>query len=247
MTVAQKRGSESSSDSGSPRLSRGETAYREIRRRIVELEMLPGSAFTEGELASELGISKTPVRDALGRLAGEALVTVAPRSGYLVAPVTIEDARGLYEVRVMVEPESAALAAARGTDPDALFALEEVCRLSYDPTDAESVSRFLNANTRLHHGIALASGNPRLASIVEELLVQLERLIRVGVVLSGNPEILVHEHLELLDAVKGGDPERARAVSRTQILASQRMVVEALMSSEAVQTAVVGVPHGLGG
>src|SRR5262249_37093509 len=92
-------------------LSLTDRAYKVITTRLIELKMPPGVTFTEAALASDLGISKTPVREALGRLRLEGLVEVAARSGYRVTPVTLKDAHDLFAVRLILETEAASLAA----------------------------------------------------------------------------------------------------------------------------------------
>ena len=80
-------------------LTHTEQAYETIKRRIIQLELPPGSQFTEGQLAAIGGTSKTPVREALVRLQRDGLVDALPRSGYRVAPVTLKDTRDLCEFR----------------------------------------------------------------------------------------------------------------------------------------------------
>src|SRR5690242_1434669 len=82
--------------------SKGEQAYQSIKGRILELHMAPGAPFKEGELATRLGLGKTPVREALARLRREGLVEVAPRSGYRVSPVTLRRARELFGLRTVL-------------------------------------------------------------------------------------------------------------------------------------------------
>jgi DNA-binding GntR family transcriptional regulator len=213
------------------------TAYTVIKRRIIELELPPGANFTEGELAAELGFSKTPVREALARLRQERLVEATARSGYRVSPVTMKHARDLFQLRALLEGEAAAIAAQRGADLQTLVELEQLCVASYDPTDPSSIVRFLQANTRFHVTLATLGGNDALATMLQQVLEQLERLFHLGLALSSRGEEMVHEHQELLDAVKLGDTEAARRAASAQTGSSQLMVLNALLSSDALLSA----------
>src|SRR5262245_7100114 len=92
---------------GSLRPTLADEAYRELKRRIVMLELAPGSQFREADVASTLGLGKTPVREALLRLRLEGLVHVQSRSGYRVAPITLKSARSVCELRALLEGEAA--------------------------------------------------------------------------------------------------------------------------------------------
>ncbi|MFI6584279.1 GntR family transcriptional regulator [Embleya sp. NPDC050493] len=107
--------------------SRTALARETIRGRILRLEMLPGTVFSEGDLATALDMGKTPVREALNLLTHEGLVAVAPHSGYLVMPVTLRDIRELLELRLTIETLAARLAAGR-RDAEGLRGLDEAAR-----------------------------------------------------------------------------------------------------------------------
>jgi DNA-binding GntR family transcriptional regulator len=93
--------------------SLADEAYARIRRRIVGCELAPGAQVTEGQLVETHGIGKTPVREALQRLAQEGLVQPIRRSGYRIVPITLRDVRDLFGLRLIVEPAAAELAVGR--------------------------------------------------------------------------------------------------------------------------------------
>jgi DNA-binding GntR family transcriptional regulator len=212
--------------------NRAADAYNTIKRRIIEMEMAPGAPFTEHKLAASLQLSKTPVREALVRLRQEGLVEATARSGYRVTPVTFKDARSLFQLRSLLEVEAAGMAAERGSDLDALVELEQLGRESYDASDRASVIRFIAHNTRFHVTLARLGGNRFLASVLEQVLEQLERLMLIGLGLRARGDEIVHEHQELLQAIKAGDADGARRVASAQAASSQLMMLDALLSSE---------------
>ena len=225
-----------------PTQTLADTAYANLRSRITSLEIPPGSGFTEGQIARELGLSKTPVREALTRLRFEGLVLVDQKVGYRASAVTIKDAREFFALRTLLEGEAARLAATQAVDEEQLRTLDELCSSSYSPVDAPSVDRFLAANTRFHIMIGRAGGNERLTGMLEVMLVQMERLFRIGLLLSSRAEEIVHEHRDLVKAIMAGDAELARQVAVAQVHASQRMVLDALISSSEVTTTPIGMP-----
>ncbi len=224
--------------------NRTRTAYDAIKRRIIELKLAPGAAFTEGELAAALKFSKTPVREALVRLRQEGLVEAVARSGYRVAPVTVKHARDLLQVRALLEVEAAGAAAARATDLAGLSALEKLAGKTYRLGDRAEVRRCLRDNTEFHVSLARIGGNEVLAVILRQVLEQLERLFHVGIRLGEPGEGLEHEHKALLAAVKAGDIERARKVAAEQAASSRLFVLNALLASDAIVNANIGTAAG---
>lgn len=223
--------------------TRSYEVYTEVKRRILDLRMAPGSAFTEGELVADLNVSKTPIREALARLRQEGLVDAMARSGYVVTPVTVKDARDLMSLRTLLEGEAAALAASRGTDLGQLKELEELCRTSYNPKDRSSVVTFLSANFEFHMAIGKLSGNGRLIDALQQVLEQLERVMHLGLTATSRADEIVHEHTELVNAILSGDAEKARHIAVSQGHSSQRMVLEALLSSDIVMSTNIGALH----
>src|SRR5215469_17615580 len=159
--------------------SQGDTAYAELKRRIIHCELAPGERITEAQLASDTGIGKTPIREALTRLIQEGLVGSIPGHGYEVTPITLGDVHDLFSFRRIVESAAAQLAAGHLVATD-LRRLDALCADQDVVDDAESEERYLRANYAFHATIADASGNRRLASTVRHVLDESERLLHLG-------------------------------------------------------------------
>ncbi|MCT2582700.1 GntR family transcriptional regulator [Actinophytocola gossypii] len=188
----------------------GEHAYRTLRGLIVSLRLPPGTSVSEQGLTSAYGLSKAPVRAALVRLRAEGLVTSVPRRGHVVSVLTLRDVDEVFRLRLLLEPEAAALAAGN-VDP------AEVADLSHDLDQArrsvpDSFAAFVAANRRVHVRVAEASGNTRLARTITGLLDEAERAIHLALAAgAGERGLRVHhEHAELLAALTAPDPEAAR-------------------------------------
>lgn len=224
-----------------PRGSLVDTAYATLKRRIIVCEIEPGLRITEAQLVEEMGIGKTPVREALARLAQEGLVRSIPHHGYEVSSITLRDVQELFGLRLIVEPAAVQLAAGH-VDAVHLRRLDELCQAGYDLGDRDSAARFLRANHEFHATVAQASGNQRLVDVVVRVLDESERLFHLGLMLRNRTDEMAHEHRSLVDALVAGDGEAARRIAVEQIVAAERMVVNALLSSPAVQSVRVELP-----
>lgn len=218
-----------------------DSAYARLKRRIITCEIEPGLRITEAQLVDDMGIGKTPVREALARLAQEGLVRSIPHHGYEVSPITLRDVQELFGLRLIVEPAAVQLAAGH-VDAAHLRRLDELCQAGYALGDHESASRFLRANHEFHATVAQASGNQRLVDVVVRVLDESERLFQFGLMLHNRTDEMAHEHRALVDALVACDGEAARRIAVEQIVAAERMVVNALLSSPAVLSVRVGVP-----
>lgn len=234
--------------SGERRHTLTQEAYLAIKRRIIRLDLPPGAAFTESQLAADLALSKTPVREALTRLQREEFVEVNPRSGYSVSAVTLKDTRDLFALRILLEGEAARLAASSSSTPhmSQLRLLEKTAQIGYDPRAPESIARFLETNTEFHATIARASENRRLSQALQQVLDQMERLFHLGLPHTASSDDNVREHQELVKAIVRGDSELAHQLAISHVRASQSMVIDALLCSDALlSTNVAATPYAL--
>lgn len=216
-------------------------AYEAIKRDVVRGALAPDTQMTESELAERYRIGRTPVREALNRLVQEHLVRVLPHRGYFVAPISIQDVRDLYEVRLLLEVEAVRMAAGQ-VDPARLRSLNELCQAGYDPADPDSVEGFLRLNTEFHVTVARASGNRRLADLLTPLLDEMERLMHVGLRLRNRTFEMAHEHKDLVEALVAGDREAAAQIATAQIHSSEKMVFAALMREPITEVLPAGLP-----
>jgi DNA-binding GntR family transcriptional regulator len=201
-------------------------AYFMLRDRIVDLRLPPGAMLREDELMQEMGIGRTPLREAVKRLALEHLVEVRPRRGTQVTDVHAEDIARFAEVRAELEAHAARLAAERmgaemRPDADALAAeLEELA--------AEDAEALMRLDERIHRFAWRASDNPYLEATLEGYYALSLRVWHL--VLDRVPSLpgAVHEHAVLLEALLSGDGARAETLMREHVNAFERQVLEAI-------------------
>jgi len=215
-------------------------AYQRLRLAIVECRLVPGQRLTEASIAQRLQVGETPAREALRRLVLEGLVRVAPRHGYAVAPITLRDVHELFELRLLIEPAMAGMAALN-SPASAIHHLREVGRVGYADGSQDSVRKFLRANTDFHAHIAELSGNRRVAQLLSQLLSESERLINFGMLSHPQSESTVDEHEKLLEALVNRDTVSARAIMERHIATTRQMVVESLIANTNLREIPIGV------
>lgn len=185
--------------------------------KILRRELEPGERISPFEIAADLGVSITPVRDAVNQMAAEGLVTVTPRRGTVVSPVSIRDIEELYEIRLMIEPAAAEMAASRASEPEITRVQELAERLESGPAAStgrvDDLATYLGeiaADAELHAAVVRAAHNRRLNSLYDGLRTHVlvgramfPRLYRGAPHRRG-------EHRRIVEAIAGHDGEAAR-------------------------------------
>jgi len=195
--------------------------HERLREQILSGELEPGAELAEVALSEQLGVSRGPIREALGRLASEGLVTVRPRRGALVRSLSKEEFLELYQVREALEVMAVKLAVPRlrAEDFDALEGLiEKMARHA----ERDEVAEFFQANVAFHGRLLETSGNGKLQELYGQLLGQLGRYRLRSLLLRGNLQRSVAEHAAIVRAAKRGDVERAAHLMSEHIRVPQR-------------------------
>jgi DNA-binding GntR family transcriptional regulator len=195
-------------------------AYEQLRALILAGDLTPGSRLAQAELAERLGISRTPVREALRRLAGEGLVEFRANRGFWTADLGLEAVLRRLEVRSLLEPGIAALAAAR-RGPDELVELEDVVTREAKASDAVGAH---DASREFHVLLARATANPELERTLESLwIVEVgRRLMARRAAVEDWREPDVEEHQAILAAVRAGAADRAADLMERHVRSALR-------------------------
>jgi DNA-binding GntR family transcriptional regulator len=207
--------------SGVENLTLWQRVYDHLRTEILEGRLEPGAELGEVALAEQLGVSRGPLREAIGRLAAEGLVTVSPRRGAVVRSLSKEEFLELYQVREALERMAVKLAVPRLTDEQLaeLATLNEAMEAHAAQNEVES---FFEANLAFHARLLEASGNGKLEELYRQLLGQLGRYRLRSLTLRGNLKRSVSEHKAILRAARRGDAERAAQLMAEHIRVPQR-------------------------
>jgi len=233
LTTARRIGSRASSpplqtvvlQSESAR-SQGERAYLLIRDQIVTLKLAPGSVIEESRLRQELALGRTPIREALQRLAHENLVTFVPHRGTFVCDINLTDLHRLTEVRAELEGYAARLAAERAAGSDR--AAMETMLHELDQTDESDVESLMRLDQRIHRQIYRATRNTFLQAMLEESFNLSLRIWFLGLDRGVRLKAAVEEHRQLLEAIVKRDAEQATAVMRQHVIGFEQAIRKVL-------------------
>jgi DNA-binding GntR family transcriptional regulator len=203
--------------------SLADRAYVAIRDLIVSLELPPGALIDERQLVENLGIGRTPVREALRRLAQEQLVEVFPRRGMFVTGVDVRDLARISEVRAVLEPEAARLAAERATDDerDDLAALGDEIKGGTD---------LMGLDERIHRAVYAAAHNDLLEKTLGEYYVLALRIWMIALDRAQDLEDAVEAHRDLVHEIVVGNSSGAADVMRAHVENFEQAMRKALVS-----------------
>jgi DNA-binding GntR family transcriptional regulator len=207
--------------------SQSEEAYQRILERIVSLEMPPGSVVNEARLRDELKIGRTPIREALQRLARENLVRSIPHRGTFVTDVNITDLARITEVRVVLESHAARLAAEKlsSGDRDSIQELLVLVRRGYVTGQRD----LMHLDQRIHRILYRAARNPFLESTLERYFNLSLRLWYLVLDREVRLREAVDEHIKLLEAVLAGDGDRAEDIMRRHVTGFEHEIRKVLV------------------
>jgi len=200
--------------------SLGSSVYNELRKRLVEGKLKPGQRLREVELSSMLGVSRTPVREAIKRLESEGFAAYVSRRGAVVSELTPEQAVELYAVREILEGSAANLAARYAT-PSEIEVLDELLTNHREAgVDPELLSRI---NRQFHQMIYRMAHNRYLLGLLSTAQDYMLLLRETTYYDPGRPASALEEHGEIVSAIKARDSERAEKAARKHIREAQRI------------------------
>jgi DNA-binding GntR family transcriptional regulator len=203
--------------------SLADRAYVAIRDLMVSLELPPGALIDERQLVESLGIGRTPVREALRRLAQEQLVEVFPRRGMFVTGVDVRDLARISEVRAALEPEAARLAAERASDEER----DELADLS---DRIKGGADLMSLDEQIHRVIYAAAHNHLLEKTLGEYYVLALRIWMIALDQSDDLEDAVEAHRDLIHEIVVGNAEGAAEIMRAHVEGFEQAMRKVLVS-----------------
>lgn len=209
-------------------------AYERIREAILQMTLRPGEPLVEAKLAATLGISKTPIRQALRRLEQTGLVVVVPNRGYFVSELTQHDAHEILELRAVLEGLAAFRACARLIDEE-IEHLENLLRQQHDAYDRGELALAAEIGHQFHRVLHQKADNQRLSMMLDTLSDQFHRIRLLSSQIPGRLPRSMDEHTELFAALRSRDAKLAEACMRAHLFA----VYEEVEHDEALAAANV--------
>ncbi|QHT48009.1 GntR family transcriptional regulator [Bacillus sp. SB49] len=207
-----------------PRETLMEQAYKAIKASIVNNEVQPGDNLAEERIASQLGISRTPIREALKRLAFEGLVELKKGSKAKVSSVTPENAYDYQLIRERLESMAAGLASRFATAED-VERLTEICVKQKESIDERDYHQFIELDYDFHSTVADISQNEKLKEFIENLYSQIQRFLILTSTLSDSAIGAVEEHYRIIEAIKSNDPVLAEHSMEEHIKQVTRRII----------------------
>lgn len=208
-------------------VSASEFAAIQIRKSILEGALVPGARIQQHALASELGVSHVPLREAIQRLEAEGFLAVHPRRGAFVMPLSLEDAREIFDLRATLEVK-ALRASIPALTSEQLQIAREICAASDGVTD---VVRYGELNVQFHRALYAGACRPRLQAMIETLWSNAARYSMLLRFRGDHFERSQSEHWDLVEAAVNGDVERACTTLQDHIAAAAQKIA-AIMSRD---------------
>ena len=201
-----------------------EVVFKTLRNAIVHGEFEPGERLMEVTLAKRLGVSRTPVREAMRMLELEGLVVMIPRRGAEVARITAKDLSDALEIRVALEDLAAGLACKR-IDDDGRARLRQVCDDFKRAVNSKVIPEIVDADVAFHNAIMDVTNNQRLINMAQSLREQVYRYRVEYVKDLSYHDKLVAEHEALMNAILDGDVDKAKEITRKHIYDQEQIVI----------------------
>ncbi|HEX3031466.1 MAG TPA: GntR family transcriptional regulator [Bacillota bacterium] len=211
-----------------------EIVFESLREAIINGSLEPGERMMEIQLAEEMGVSRTPVREAIRKLELEGFVVMIPRKGAYVAGISYKDIADVFEIRAALESLAAGLAAERITEEE-MEALERSLVKVAESTESNDLNLLINADTDFHDLIYKASRNERLVQIVSNLREQIQRFRKTSLSQPGRMKLALDEHRQIVEAVCNRDVELASKLAKEHIEMAENSMLEVIRKEDSGQ------------
>ncbi len=202
-----------------------EIVFESLREAIISGELEPGERLMEIQLAEEMGVSRTPVREAIRKLELEGFVVMIPRKGAYVASMSLKDITEVFEIRGVLEGLAASLAAERITDEE-LENLERLLVRLAKCKDENDIDTMITIDTEFHEILFQSSRNQRLSQIISHLREQIQIFRARTLSAPGRMKVALDEHKQIVEALGQRDPEIARQIAISHIESAEGRIMD---------------------
>ncbi|ORU01469.1 putative regulator PutR for proline utilization, GntR family [Anaerovibrio sp. JC8] len=204
-----------------------EVVCETLRDAIRKGKLKPGERLMESQLAEDLGVSRTPVREAIRKLELEGYVIMMPRRGTYVANLSIRDVNEVFEIRTSLDSLASGLAAERITDEE-LERLQRLLVAIGGYIEENDMDKIVECDTEFHDLLYQASRNSRLVGIIFNLREQLTRFRSTSMAFPGRLKATLEEHRRIVEAIAQGDVAEARAAAEYHMEKSEQTLLESM-------------------
>jgi DNA-binding GntR family transcriptional regulator len=204
-----------------------ELVLEAIREAIKNGTLQPRERLMEIQLADDLGVSRTPVREALRKLEQEGFIVMVPRKGAYVSDLSMKDVADVFEIRAALDGLAGGLAAERITE-DELDLMERMLVEKGEAINQHDIDKLVEADTRFHEAMYMASRNERLSNIISNLREQIQRFRLTSLSVPGRSEDSLKEHRQILEAIQARDIQLARQLAQEHIENAETVLIDSL-------------------
>ncbi len=208
-----------------------EQIYRSLRKSIIRLERPPGIALSEKDLCTAFGVSRTPVREALQRLAEEDLVDVFPHSGTYVSRISFKEAEEGFVIRNALEIESVRRASTFITDPQILH-LQDIIKRMRRILDENRLVDYIDEDDALHESIAVYSALPRIWKFINLAKVHLDRMRQLSAPVPGHLSEVTEQHAAIVHALSRRNVKQAELAMRIHLESSFAVMARLMQNAD---------------
>jgi len=203
-----------------------EVVFETLREAIISGQLSPGARMMEVQLAEEMGVSRTPVREAIRKLELEGFVVMIPRKGAYVASISFKDIADVFEIRAALESLACGLAAERITEEE----IEELERtlVQVNNVEHDNINGLVEQDTDFHDIIYKASRNTRLIQIINNLREQIQRFRTASLAIPGRMKVAIDEHKKMVEAISERNIKLAQDLALEHIENAENSMLEAL-------------------
>lgn len=199
-----------------------------IKDAIIRGELRPGERVLEPELAMRFGVSRTPIREAFRQLESEGFLTVIPRKGAVVSPITDRDVKEFYAIKGLLEGYAARIACSWVTEKE-IKRMEGLNEQMERYAEREDIKNFFKADNQFHDVFLKACGNEKLYNLIRILVQQFERFRITALSLRGRMKESVKQHREIVEAFKKGDAELVERLVRANAEQGGEVLVKEIL------------------
>ena len=209
----------------------GDIVYEVLRDAIIKQVLKPGERLMETELAEEMDVSRTPIREAMRKLELEGYVVMVPRKGAYVASLSIEDITSLFEIRGALEALAAGLAAKRASSEE-IKEMERNLLTEEELFAANNVFETIEMDAKFHELIYSASRNQRLQNMIKDLRDQIQRFRATSLSIPGRMRLALEEHRKIVEAIMAGDVIKAQEVTAEHLRKAKKVLLKVIAAEE---------------
>lgn len=195
---------------------KADQVYESLRHSIIMLQIPPGAPIVEKDVCAAMDVSRTPVREAVQRLAEEGLVNVIPHSGTYVSQISYQVAEEGFVIRRALEIESVRRAALRFTETAGVELDATIARMRH-LIETDQLYAYLDEDDALHSAIARLSGMPRIWKFITLAKVHLDRMRQLSAPVPGHLAMVTEQHATIVAAVRAGKPDQAELAMRIHL------------------------------